>query len=230
MTMPASNINLITDVRNVFMQDSSGNASLNSQKYRDGAGKVSGNVALMDFANKAYGSGREIVRSQEQGASVVRPYHWDQRSDNESISSAKDNFTGIPDIEGFYGRQMYIQSRTLVDVGYYSVGLFYCNRPGIEHTWTFRYANENWDTPSGFWHVIASQRVFAYQSGYLSGSSVALTDAWYGLDKTSPTTATVKFTPTSSHPWVALNVRVVAQSGLSSNKITHKNWNWSVTV
>ena len=71
MTVPSTNISMITHIRNGFMQDTGGNASLNSAKYRDGAMKGAGNVAMTDFANRAWAQGRTIKRTQD-GDSTLR--------------------------------------------------------------------------------------------------------------------------------------------------------------
>lgn len=206
MTMPASNINLITDVRNGFMQDSSGNASLNSKKYRQGAGKGTGNVALSDFANRAWSQGDDIRRSQQDGVSTVKPYSWDQGEDGWTFKDDEFALTtsgGLPR----WGMKRWWSNAMIIPSANYSNCWFYCYRPGITHTWEWDSIINKWDNGGGSGAYVSYEyAVIVWENGYQSGSSFILRN-WDPVRSTSGP-KTVAFTPPSTHRYVQLSLRV----------------------
>lgn len=204
MTMPSSNISLITDVRNGFMQDSSGDASLNSKKYRQGAGKGTGNVALMDFANRAWSQGDDIRRSQQNGVSTVKPYSWDQGEDGWTFNSSEFTLTssgGLPR----WGMKRWWSNMMTVPSANYSNTWFYCYRPGITHTWNWDSIINKWDSGTGS-YVTYQYAVIAWANGYQSGSSNQLHN--WNTVRSSSGSKTVTFTPPSTHRYIQLALRI----------------------
>ena len=188
MTMPASNISMITDVRNGFMQDGSGNVSLNSAKYRDGARKGSGNVALMDFASRAFSQGRTVVKTQDGSlTSSVKPYCWDQRHDNISHSSitwslAYEN--GLPTWTTYH--KGYRDTPTAA----YSNSCFKANKnENLSISFTTVPNGNNWDASITF-------AILGFDAGYLSGNSINIINYTPASGSN-----TFNFTTNSSYPY-----------------------------
>ena len=160
MTVPASNISMITHLRNGFMQDTSGNASLDSAKYRDGARKPTGNISLRDFAGKAWSQGRTIKRTMDGDTEAsVRPYCWDQRWDN--LASWDVTFTlsyenGLP-------KWSYSHNGKSYPTASYNNSYFYCDKNE-----TLRIRASQTASGSGQRHDLS---VIGFSAGYLSGSS-----------------------------------------------------------
>lgn len=194
MTMPANNINLITDVRNGFMQDTSGNASLNSTKYRDGAGKGTGNVALTDFANRAFSQGRTIRKTQD-GSSIssMKPYCWDQRHDNishSSISWTLSYESGLPTWASYHS------GRRDIPTAAYSHGFFKSSGSEALSISFSTLANQN--------NYSANIRVtiYGYDNGYLSGNSTTLMS-----EQSASGSKTFNFNASSYYPYVMISFK-----------------------
>ena len=177
MTVPSANINMKVHVRNGFMQDTSGNASLNSNKYRDGARKGTGNISLQDFAGKAWSQGRTPKRTLDGDAtSSVRPYCWDQRYDNLGPYDVTFTLT----YEGGLPKWSYSHSGQSYPTASYNNSYFYCDtndtlRIRANQTATGGYAR----------HDIS---VIGFSAGYLSGASKTYISehlTFSGLDFTS---------------------------------------------
>lgn len=189
MTVPSANINMKVHVRNGFMQDTSGNASLNSNKYRDGARKGTGNISLQDFAGKAWSQGRTIKRTLDgDSAASVRPYCWDQRWDN--LASYDVTFTlsyenGLP-------KWAYSHHGKSYPTASYNNSYFYCDKND-----TLRIRANNTATGSGQRHDIS---VIGFSAGYLSGSSKS-----YITDSLS--FSGVNFTNDKNFPYVLVSFR-----------------------
>ena len=161
MTMPANNINLITDVRNGFMQDTSGNASLNSQKYRDGAGKGTGNIALMDFANKAWAQCRDQYSEVAASAARCKPYSRAQAVDNTTYSGSR--FT-ITNRSGLPGWRTNTRGGVSYPIASYNNSYFYCLRPNVQHTLAVSYAQTKWVNTGAY--VSHGIYTAGWESGY----------------------------------------------------------------
>lgn len=218
MTMPASNINLITDVRNGFMQDSSGNASLNSQKYRDGAGKGAGNVALTDFANRAWAQGRDNYREIDRPSSGCRPYSRAQQIDNGTYSNSNFIITNRGGLPGWRTKTTGGQSYPIAN---YNNSYFYCLRPNVQHTLKVDYAYTEWVNTATY--VTHDIYIAGWQSGYKSGATTVWLP-WTGLGTSGSKTFT--FTPTSDRRYVQIATRAFcAGGGSSGQKIDCESYN-----
>ena len=208
MTMPASNINLITDVRNGFMQDSSGNASLNSQKYRDGAGKGTGNVALMDFANRAWAQGRDSYREADRPSSGCKPYSRAEATDNATVHTG---FT-ITNRNGLPGWRTNTKGGQSYPIASYNNSYFYCLRPNVQHTLAVSYASTKWvNTATYVSHEIY---VAGWQDGYKSGASTVYHN-WTGLGTSGSKTFT--FTPASTRRYIQISTRAFCAGTSGTN-------------
>lgn len=199
MTMPASNINLITDVRNNFMLDSSGNASLNSSKYRDGARKGSGNVALMDFANRALSQGRTVVKTQDgSAASSMKPYCWDQRHDNISHSAISWNLryeNGLPTWTSFHNGYRDIPTAA------YSHGFFKTSgNESLSISFTA-------DPHASNYSASIRVTIYGYNGGYLSGDVTTLLS-----EQTASGSKTFNFTASSYYPYVMISFKTLVSA------------------
>lgn len=211
MTMPASNINLIADVRNGFMQDSSGNASLNSQQYRDGARKATGNIALTDFANTAWAAGRDLYREDEWTAFRCKPYSRAAGVDNAIYSNSDFTMTDRSGLPGWRTRRYGGQSYPMAG---YNNSFFYCARPGIDHKLDLRVVDYQWvNTQSYVDHQI---KIIGWESGYKNGLSETLMD-WTSMGASA--TRSYTFRPKASRPWVQISMRAycAATGGLQGS-------------
>lgn len=206
MTMPSGNINLITDVRDNFMQDSSGSASLNSDKYRDGAGKGIGNVALTDFANVAWRNGR--TKLDQPSASSVRPYHAEGGVDIDNYFPGRITIEvrdGAP-VWKINGPQYAYMDQP---VAWYMSSGFKVMRPGIPHTITWQAQTVLW---SGKYGSLPQYLVRGYANGYKSGSSINHR-GWTPMNSSlnSWRDNSYTFTPDSRYPYILLSTRVFYQ-------------------
>jgi hypothetical protein len=205
MTMPASNINLITDVRNVFMQDSSGNASLNSARYRDGAGKGSGNVRLTDFANRAWSQGRE---EQEEGSpSTVKPYMNHQGVDGWSFDRSVFDTSIVNGLPRWRMKESWTNMMTNISA-FYSNTWFYCKRPGVQHTFYCDNIISKWHNGYGS-YVGYEFSARGWDNGYQSGTQQIWQD-WNNV-RSSSGSRSFTFTPTSSHRYVQIALRIISR-------------------
>lgn len=206
MTMPSTNINLIADVRNNFMQDSSGNAQLTSTKYRDGAGKGTGNVALTDFANVAWRNGRNVLH--QPNPANVKPYNADGGVDqdnyaNERIKVRIENGLPVWQILGPAYTQI------TFPIAWYMSSGFKVMRPGIPHTITWQARTVIWQ---GNYGSLAEYTVRGYKSGYKSGGELQH-QGWRGMNASlnSWRDNSYTFTPNASYPYIAFSTRVFYQ-------------------
>jgi hypothetical protein len=189
MTVPSTNINMITHIRNGFMQDTSGNASLTSNKYRDGARKPTGNISLQDFAGKAWSQGRTIKRTMAgDTAASVRPYCWDQRWDNLSASDV----TFTLSYEGGLPKWSYGHTGKSHPTASYNNSYFYCNTND-----TFRIRATANLGGTGVTHDFS---VIGFSDGYLSGFSMP-----YIEDATN--FGGINFTTDDWYPYVLVSFR-----------------------
>lgn len=204
MTMPASNIDLIADVRNGFMQDSSGSVSLNSAKYRDGAGKGSGNIALTDFASRAWGQGREV---QEEGPpSTVKPYMNHQGVDGWSYISSNFDVSIVNNLPRWRMKESWTNMMTNISA-FYSNTWFYCNRPGVAHTFYVDSIIDKWHNGYGSF-VNYEFSIRGWSNGYQSGTQSVLQD-WTRV-RSNNGSKTHKFTPSSSHRYIQVALRIIS--------------------
>ena len=222
MTMPASNVALIANVRNQFMRDSSGNASLNSQKYRDGAGKGTGSIALSDFANRAFGAGRTFVQTQGgTAASAVRPYHCDRRADNVQWDFTKYVNFAMGEVGGIPEWRAYANGFRDMPVAAYVSSFFYCHRPGVQHRLQF-------DVMRGSYRgtTSADVAVIGFSSGYLSGASTDYITTTNLNSGSSYTSKSFTFTPSASFPYVLISLRTWAQAWNGYMGMENEAWNY----
>ena len=203
MTMPASNINLITDVRNGFMQDSSGNASLTSNKYRDGAGKGTGNVALTDFANLGWRQGRSL--QAEGSPSTVKPYMLHTGVDNLGYDSKDFEISISGGLPRWRLKHTWFNHQTVISACYANTW-FRCYRPGIAHTMSWDSLINKWHNGKGSW-VAYEFSVRSWSSGYQSGSQTIHQDFTNVRSNNGPKSYT--FTPPSSRPYIQLSLRIM---------------------
>ncbi len=204
MTMPASNINLITDVRNGFMQDTSGNASLNSAKYRDGAGKGTGNVALTDFAGAGWRQGRTL--QAEGSASTVKPYMLHSGVDNLGYDSKNFEITISGGLPRWRVKRKWFNLNTVTSA-VYANAWFRCYRPGVAHTLS-------WDSIINALHngynsyVSYEYTVRGWSNGYQSGTQTTI-QGWTNVrSNNGPKSYT--FTPSGSYPYIQVALRLIS--------------------
>lgn len=200
MTVPSTTINMITHIRNGFMQDTSGNASLNSNKYRDGAMKGSGDVAMTDFAERAWAQGRTIKRTQDgDSTATVRPYCWDQRRDNLGPDDATFTFNTVDGLPRWRFRH---DSAYAVPAASYSNSYFYCpTATQLE----IKGSTESHNTGS----TRCDFSVIGFADGYLSGGSLAHLEDVLSVDLARGKT----FTTDSRFPYILVSFRGYTYSG-----------------
>lgn len=168
MTVPATNISMITDIRDDFMMGS-GDVSLNATRYRDGCLKGTGDIAVMDYAKCAWGQGR-VTRKTQNGDSTsgMRPWMWDQRADG-GITHSDVTWTLGESAAKLPTWKSYHTARTGKATAAYFNGYFRTSTTG-----TFRLTGTLSD-PDGLNRGVEGRLdVVAFQSGYLSGAASTL--------------------------------------------------------
>ena len=199
------------------------NVRLASDRYRDGCGKPTGNVNLLAYEGREFGSGRTPIESQTYSGKRFY-YHWDRRSDNALITNSLSHFVLTTEAGGHKGRQMNIAGG-LTAVGFYTASYFKSGAGAKQ--WTFKY---RMDSKTGdYYKTSASCRVYAYTSGYLSGDSQALT-SWVGCETSAGETKTrvIDFTVPTNYDYVHLNFRVTSTAGANGCATTFTSWDWKV--
>lgn len=220
MTMPASSFTLI-ELRDQFTGDG-GSISLDSQKMRDGAGKGTGNIAMLDFANRAWGQGREVLREETANMSTVKPYHRCCAVDNTIYSN--NGFptpisSGLPQW-GFRG-----SNNNDYPISLYSNGYFYCRRPGVPHKVTVSYSQTEWQ--NGVKYVSHEIYIGAWSAGPKQGTNQVL-QGWTALGTSG--TRTLTFTPSASRPWIQVGTRAFMSGGGGAQSIKCESRNMRVYV
>ena len=204
MTCPANNVSLKTHVRDLFIRDG-GNISLKSERVRDGAQQGTGSVRLSQFANKGWAAGR--VQQIEGSTSTVKPYYvhcgvdgWSWQNGNITVEYANN----LPRwrLKESWTNMMTNQS------AFYANTWFYCNRPGLRHTFYCDSIISKWHNGYGS-YVAYDFSARGWSAGYQSGN-VQIWQDWNNV-RSSNGGRSFTFTPSASYPYVQLALRILSR-------------------
>lgn len=189
MSIPTSGNVLGSKIRQ-DLYGSAGTFSLNSNESRDAIKKPSGDISYSDFRGWAWGSGRTLVRTLNQGVGVQKPHTCDGRSSGSS--SGSNNFSvGLSGNLPVWSSNSEVFNHNTAPGELDLNGYFYCDKLGQEHTVTYTVER----TKSGNEYTEGYLYILQFSSGYLQGSRTLI--AQYPNWPIGTSNITQKFTPQS---------------------------------
>lgn len=189
-------------VRDDLMRDT-GNANMNATKYRDGARKPSGNIALTDFAGRCWTQGRNMVSTTNgTDPTTVKGHQWDMRLDNISHSSVTRE---VNDNGGLPKWSVYWKGRRDIPTAAYNCGFYKASTSRNVNT-TLKIRANRWSGKNLYFsHCDIS--IYGYQSGYLSGGQMAVIASSTSMNY-SGNLNTFTFTTDKRYPYIQIAPRV----------------------